>query len=129
MKSIYIFICFIFISSASFSQEIIFGKTEGPYFTLATKEIMVTTAIASKEKIITIPFINDGNKALIFNNKNSSCSCIATEIPKEIAPGEKGELKVHFTPSRIGDYNETIYIQTNAKRTPEIFEFKAIVSE
>lgn len=126
MKNIYLIICFIFICTASFGQESIFSKKEGPQFTMANREI-VTTAEMNKTKKITVPFLNDGTEPLIFTNKNSTCLCIATEIPENVKPGEKGDLVIHFTPTRTGNYSETIYIQTNAREIPQLFGFRAMV--
>jgi len=127
MKLFYTLASALIISTSAFAQVMEQEKESGSKFTMADRDIVVLDATPNITKVISVPFINDGTEPLLFNNKNSSCSCIATEMPKEVKPGEKGELKVHFTAPKAGDYKETIYIQTNAKKIPQILKFKASV--
>lgn len=127
MKLIYTLASAIIISTSAIAQDKAIEKEGGSQFTMAKREIIVLDATPNKTKVISLPFINDGTEPLIFTNKNSSCSCLATEMPKEVKAGEKGVIKVHFTAPKAGDYTETIYIQTNAKSIPQIIKFKASV--
>lgn len=129
MKKIYIVLFTLFISATSFSQEIISGNKTGPQFGLGQNEIAIDTNTINETKIIKVSFINDGTEPLVFLNKNSSCSCLATEMPEDVKPGESGELNIHFTPTRTGKFNELIYVQTNAQTRPLLLKFKAEVGE
>ncbi|GER60411.1 DUF1573 domain-containing protein [Patiriisocius marinus] len=129
MKNIYVLLFAAFVSASTFAQETFNATKEGPRFTLNSREISTTTDKINETKIVKISFLNDGTEPLLLTDKNSSCACLATEMPKEVKPGESGELKVHFTPKRTGDYSETIYVKTNAQQHPFRLNFKASVQE
>ncbi len=60
-------------------------------------------------------FTNTGNAPLIISNAKGSCNCTVPSWPKEpIAPGESGEIKVHYNTKRVGPINKSVYISSNA---------------
>ena len=60
-------------------------------------------------------FTNTGSAPLLIEHAKGSCGCTVPEWPKnEIAPGESALLKVEYDTKRIGLFNKTVTINSNA---------------
>lgn len=54
-------------------------------------------------------FVNTGNKALVINKTNITCSCTQSQYPKEVAPGDSGRIIVVFdTEKKKGFYAQGV---------------------
>ena len=61
-------------------------------------------------------FTNNGNKPLIITNAQGSCGCTVPTYPKEpIAPGAKAVIGVKYATDRVGAFNKTVTLTTNAE--------------
>ena len=70
-------------------------------------------------------FINQGKEPLIISKCKGSCGCTVPECPKEpILPGETGIIKVNYDEKRVGSFNKSITITSNAKSSPKIIKVK-----
>lgn len=64
-------------------------------------------------------FKNTGKEPLILANCQASCGCTTPACPKEpIGPGSSGSIKVKYDSNRVGVFNKTVTITSNAKNTP-----------
>lgn len=62
---------------------------------------------------------NTGNQPLIIAQVNPSCSCSVSDWNKEpIAPGETSEIKVHYDTNRVGPFNKSFTVMSNAANSP-----------
>ena len=60
-------------------------------------------------------FVNEGKEPLILNNVRASCGCTTPKWTREpVAPGEDGIIKVKYDTKRVGNFNKTITVQSNA---------------
>ena len=70
-------------------------------------------------------FKNTGKEPLIISKCKGSCGCTVPECPKEpILPGESSIIKVNYDEKRIGSFNKSITITSNAKTTTKILKVK-----
>ena len=61
-------------------------------------------------------FTNTGDAPLIISNSKGSCGCTVPIWPKApIAPGTSDVIKVKYDTKRIGAFNKSITITSNAK--------------
>jgi hypothetical protein len=69
-------------------------------------------------------FTNTGKEPLIIQNCSASCGCTTPDWSKDpIMPGQKGKITVKYnTEGRVGTFNKTIYIASNAKGDKERYE-------
>lgn len=60
-------------------------------------------------------FKNEGNEPLIITDAKGSCGCTTPNAPlnKPFAPGESGEIKVHYDTKRVGTFSKTVTLTTN----------------
>jgi hypothetical protein len=74
-------------------------------------------------------FTNTGNAPIIITDVRASCGCTTPSWPKEpIAPGGKGVIKAEYnTTGRIGVFNKSITITSNATEPSKILYIKGIV--
>ena len=64
-------------------------------------------------------FTNTGDAPLIISNSKGSCGCTVPVWPKEpISPGTSHVIKVKYDTKRIGAFNKSITITSNAKTEP-----------
>lgn len=64
-------------------------------------------------------FKNTGNGPLIITNVKSSCGCTVPTYPKmPVKKGGKGKIDVKYDTKRIGIFNKTITVYSNAKNSP-----------
>jgi len=60
-------------------------------------------------------FTNDGKEPLILTNVKGSCGCTVPEWPKEpIMPGEESMIHVTYDSKRLGPFNKSITVTSNA---------------
>lgn len=59
------------------------------------------------------PFVNAGTKPLVINSARAECGCTRPDYPKEeIAPGEKGTIKVTYNPlGRPGGFTKVVTVK------------------
>ena len=70
-------------------------------------------------------FKNTGKEPLIISKCKGSCGCTVPECPKEpILPGESSVIKVNYDEKRVGSFNKSITITSNAKTTTKILKVK-----
>ena len=76
-------------------------------------------------------FTNTGKEPLIISKCKGSCGCTVPECPKEpILPGESGIIKVNYDEKRVGSFNKSITITSNAKSTTKVIKIKGkIIAE
>lgn len=61
-------------------------------------------------------FTNTGNEPLILSKPRSSCGCTVPAWPKEpILPGETNQIKVTYNTHKVGAFNKTVTVYSNAK--------------
>ena len=64
-------------------------------------------------------FTNTGDAPLIISNSKGSCGCTVPIWPKApIAPGASEVIKVKYDTKRIGAFNKSVTITSNAKTDP-----------
>ena len=79
-------------------------------------------------KTFTLGFINKGDKPLKILNVQPSCGCTTAEYSQaEIAPNERGEIKVTFDAKMLGTFYKDFEIHTNAGQEPVYMALQGIV--
>ncbi|MFN5209602.1 MAG: DUF1573 domain-containing protein [Bacteroidota bacterium] len=73
-------------------------------------------------------FKNTGKEPLIITNCQGSCGCTVPTWPKEpIKPGASAEIKVKYATDRVGPFEKTITVTSNAKTASKILRIKGNV--
>ena len=74
-------------------------------------------------------FTNNGTEALLIKNAKGSCGCTVPTWPREpIMPGETSKIGVKYATNRVGKFNKTITLTTNASKKPAILTIKGEVT-
>ena len=72
-------------------------------------------------EVINTSFVvtNSGKSNLVITDAKSTCGCTVPVWPKEpIAPGQSNVIKVKYDTKRIGAFNKSITISSNAATAP-----------
>lgn len=73
-------------------------------------------------------FKNTGKEPLIITNCTGSCGCTVPTWPKEpIKPGASGEIKVKYDTGRVGAFEKTVTVNSNAKTNTKILKIKGLI--
>lgn len=128
MKNLFLTIIIFFITSnAVFTQENIVINHNGAEMKFEQEvidlgEFMQYDDPSSKCEF---KFTNTGKEPLIISKCKGSCGCTVPECPKEpILPGESAVIKVNYDEKRVGSFNKSITINSNAKITTKILKVK-----
>tara|TARA_B100001250_G_C19750136_1_gene767314 strand:- start:526 stop:987 length:462 start_codon:yes stop_codon:yes gene_type:complete len=125
-KSIVVSFFSLFLTIA-FSQETITINHNSPEITFEKEiidlgEFMQYDDPSSKCEF---KFTNTGKEPLIISKCKGSCGCTVPECPKEpILPGESSTIKVNYDEKRVGSFNKSITITSNARNTTKIIKVK-----
>lgn len=73
-------------------------------------------------------FKNTGKEPLIITNCQGSCGCTVPTWPKEpIKPGATAAIKVHYATDRVGQFEKTVTVTSNAKTPSKVIKIKGVV--
>ena len=73
-------------------------------------------------------FTNVGKEPLIISNAVGSCGCTTPSWPKEpIKPGATAAIKVHYATDRVGQFEKTVTITSNADTPSKVIRIKGVV--
>jgi hypothetical protein len=116
MKNVIMIVAAVLLSSAAFAQKAEFKFEE------ITHDF--GNILEGPEATYEFKFTNVGSEPLIIQSCSASCGCTTPNWSKDpIMPGKTGTIKVRFaSKGRIGSFNKTIYIQSNAKSDKERYE-------
>jgi hypothetical protein len=90
-------------------------KLTGAYIQLDSNSLNygVIKKDSNGKRIIT--FKNTGDKPLIITDCNGSCGCTVPTCPtKSILPGNQGIITINYDTKRLGSFNKTVKIKSNA---------------
>lgn len=121
MKSLFTFLSILLVGSlmAQSGPKIIFKKTNHDFGTVAEGPQITTE----------FNFKNEGDEPLILSNVKASCGCTVPNWPKEpILPGQSSQIEVKYnTQRRIGNFNKSITISSNADDAAKVIYIKGKV--
>ncbi len=73
-------------------------------------------------------FTNTGKEPLILSRPRSSCGCTVPTWPKKpILPGKEEVISVTYATGRVGAFNKTVTIMSNAKNPIVVLRIKGEV--
>jgi hypothetical protein len=73
-------------------------------------------------------FTNTGKEPLIIKSCKGSCGCTVPKWPNEpIAPGATGVIKVKYDTNRMGQFNKSVTVNSNAKTPVKVIKIKGNV--
>ena len=128
MKKICFFLLIIFNSiNIITAQEQITINYNAPIITFETELIDLGTFMQYDDPSSKCEFVftNTGKEPLIISKAKGSCGCTVPSWPKEpIMSGESGVIQVNYDEKRVGSFNKSITITSNAKNSPQIVKVK-----
>ena len=128
MKKICFFLLIIFnLINIITAQEQITINYNAPIITFETELIDLGTFMQYDDPSSKCEFVftNTGKEPLIISKAKGSCGCTVPSWPKEpIMSGESGVIQVNYDEKRVGSFNKSITITSNAKNSPQIVKVK-----
>ena len=129
------FITLLFIGFAAFSinaQEKTVNEIKvdpnAPAFEFETEVIDYGKIEQNADGLRVFKFKNTGKSPLIISRIQSSCGCTVPTKPEDpIMPGKEGEIEVKYATNRVGGFNKTITIFSNANEPSKRVRIKGIV--
>lgn len=125
-KSIILILTFAIMTISIHAQENQSAKTDSIVFDEMVHNYGTITQGADGN--CEFKFTNKGKAPLVLNNVHASCGCTVPTWPKKpILPGEEGIIKVKYNTARIGNFNKTITVNSNAANSTVILRIKGNV--
>ncbi|HLU17539.1 MAG TPA: DUF1573 domain-containing protein [Edaphocola sp.] len=106
----------IFCSLFAFAQQ------SGPAFKFkdANNTHDFGTVKEGTDAVYSFEFTNVGNQPILIQEATSTCGCTTPDWPKApVLPGKTGKITVKYqTQGRVGPIDRTVFIKSNASKTP-----------
>lgn len=114
--------CILILALVAFAFNLSNAQSTGSVATVSgAKMVLETTTLdygtiaQHSDKFRTVEFTNTGTAPLIIKKADGSCGCTVPTYPKTpVAPGATAEIKISYDTKRLGTFNKTVTIQTNA---------------
>ena len=121
---------FCLCTALLFGQEKIIVNPNSPEITFENDIIDMGTYMQYDDESsrCEFNFVNTGKEPLIIEKCKGSCGCTVPECPKEpILPGESAVIKVNYDEKRVGSFNKSITITSNATNGTKVIKIKGKV--
>jgi len=129
--SIATFVCFAMVSNAQTPEGTVAAPVDpnAPEITFESSVIDYGTIEHNAEGTRTFKFKNTGKNPLIISEAHGSCGCTVPTAPvsQMFKAGESGEIKVHYSTDRVGAFDKTVTVTSNAKNSPSLVRIKGVV--
>ena len=123
---------FAFTSVAAFAQdakETEASNPNAPVITFREKVVDYGTIEKGSPGARVFTFTNTGKEPLIITQCQGSCGCTVPTCPRTpIAPGASGEIKVKYDTRRVGPFQKTITVRSNASNNVVVLKIKGKVN-
>ncbi|WP_298120832.1 DUF1573 domain-containing protein [Flavobacterium sp.] len=102
-------------SKKAVAAKVVTPKVEGAGMVFESETIDYGTIQHNADGKREFVFTNNGNKPLIITSATGSCGCTVPTYPKEpIAPGAKAVIGVKYATDRVGAFQKTVTLKSNA---------------
>jgi len=137
MKKFFFIVSFlVFALSFSFGQTgavdavAPVDSTKLPEMTFKVTEHDFGTLMKGADCSFEFVYVNTGKSDLLVTNVKTSCGCTTpTYTQAPVKKKEEGTIKVSYDSNRIGTFNKTVTITSNAKNSPVIISIKGQIVE
>ena len=90
-------------------------NTDGPRITFDKVRHHFGSIWHAEKVTYAYTFKNSGTEALVIKEVKTSCGCTVPTYPKEaILPGETASIEIKYATNRVGAFNKTITVMSNA---------------
>jgi hypothetical protein len=128
MRSLLLFIIMLSLSLSMKAQTAAQDNPNAPEITFETEVLDYGTIEYASNGVREFKFKNTGKSDLILQNVQSSCGCLSPTWPKEpIKPGESKVIKALYDTRRVGPFEKTITVRSNAKTPIKVIKVKGKV--
>lgn len=115
--------------SAQNTQEVV-TNPNAPVITFEKVVHNYGTIVQNGDGTCQFKFTNDGKEPLILSRPKSSCGCTVPTWPKQpILPGKSDVIKVTYATNRVGPFNKTVTVYSNASNNPIKLQIKGKVEK
>lgn len=125
----WLFITVIFLTIPCSAQEQATSKNVG-VFDFEKEVINYGTIEKNDNGLRTFSFTNRGTAPIVISKVKTSCGCTVPTYPKQaIMPGESANIDIKYATNRVGTFNKTITILSNADEQKKTLRIKGTVIE
>ena len=127
-NSILTFAMLVFTAFGVSAQEATPANPNAPEISFESEVVDYGTIEHNADGNREFKFKNTGKEPLIITNAVGSCGCTVPTWPKEpIKPGATAVLKVKYATDRVGQFEKTITVTSNAKTASKVLKIKGTV--
>jgi hypothetical protein len=112
-----------------------FESTSAPFATDTVAKIRFQSHTIDYDKIVQhsdgtriFKFENFGEAPLLITHVKTTCGCTVPSYSKDpILPGETGSIRIQYNTKRLGQFNKTILVLSNAASGTSVLKIKGRV--
>lgn len=128
LKSIYLLAICLVTYSLGFSQDTDTEKETIGVLSFETTEINYGTIDQNADGERIFKFTNTGDAPIVIHQVKTSCGCTVPSYSRTpVLPNESGEIKVKYATNRLGVFNKTITVMSNATEPNKLLHIKGTV--
>jgi hypothetical protein len=128
MKKVILSLGILFCSVFAVTAQEAANNPNAPEISFETEVIDYGTIEHNADGNREFKFKNTGKEPLIITNCMGSCGCTVPTWPKEpIRPGGTGSIKVKYATDRVGAFEKTVTVTSNAKSASKVLKIKGVV--
>jgi hypothetical protein len=132
MKNLYLLMAFLMVTTFGWAQTAPAAATptnpNAPEITFESETHDFGTIDQGGNGTYEFKFKNTGKEPLIITDAKGSCGCTVPSWPKEpIKPGATSTIKVTYDTKRVGAFNKSVTITSNAKSNVKTIVIKGDV--
>lgn len=106
------------------------NNPNAPVISFDTSVVDYGTINKGDEPLRIVTFKNTGKSPLVITNCQGSCGCTVPKCPKDpIMPGQEGTLEIRYDTKRVGNFNKTVTIKSNASNDTVYLKVKGVVKD
>jgi len=129
MKNIFVFILALSALTVTRAQTKNLKNNNSPVFKFDKEVIDYGTISQNADGKRVFKFTNVGKSPLIITNIQSSCGCTVPKKPEApIMPGKQGEIQVKYATNRVGNFQKSLTITSNASEPIKVVSIKGRVT-
>jgi len=117
------------VNAQSSSKSVASADPNAPIMSFDTKEHDFGTIEQDGNGVYLFLFTNTGKEPLVIKESRGSCGCTVPKWPHNpVAPGHQDTIKVTYDTHRIGFFQKTVTITSNATESPLVLSIKGKVN-
>lgn len=130
MKKLFIALAFVFAGATTVSAQEANENPNAPVISFEKTTHDFGTIEQNGNGTYAFVYTNEGKEPLQITNAKGSCGCTVPKWSRDpLPPGETAEIEVKYDTKRVGPFNKSVTITSNASEATKVIRIKGTVKK